>query len=216
MGDTDSHVNAAVRGVLAPLAEMTRNYGPSIFAVSHLNKSSGRAVYRVTGSLAFVAGAHAVWAVAKDQKSEGRVMLPVKANLAPDQQGLAYRFIPSQVPVIEGGGPVALDADDALSTEPDEERTALAEAMDWLEMELSNGPVAAKQVQKDADANGIAERTLRRAKVKLGIDAKKDSITWYWYPHKAFQGCQDCHDNQDGKLGDVGSLTHTLEGEPKF
>lgn len=211
LGDVDTHVNAAVRGILAPLAELAGKYGPCVLAVSHLNKSGGgAAVYRVTGSLAFTAAARAVWAVAKDQHSQDgrRIMIPVKCNLAADQEGLAYTIRPGTVPVVEWGGAVTVDATEALTTDPTEERNALGEAMEWLQKTLKEGQVAATQIRADARANGIAERTLWRAKKKIGAMAEKIGTCWFWKlsSTQGSQGCQPCQAGQGGTGGIHGSL----------
>ncbi|HTH17370.1 MAG TPA: AAA family ATPase, partial [Magnetospirillum sp.] len=67
LGDTDSHKNAEIRGLIAPLAALAAKHGVAIVCVTHLNKSgSGPAIYRSIGSIAFVAAARAAWAVIKD------------------------------------------------------------------------------------------------------------------------------------------------------
>jgi len=58
LGDVDSHRNAEVRALLAPLSDLAAKHRVAIIGVSHLNKAAGTEVLmRVTGSLAFVAAA---------------------------------------------------------------------------------------------------------------------------------------------------------------
>ena len=85
LGDADSHKNAELRALLTPWAKLAADCGVAVVAVSHLTKnSSTSAMYRVTGSLAFVAASRAVWVVAKDrQDPDRRLFLPVKCNLGP-------------------------------------------------------------------------------------------------------------------------------------
>jgi hypothetical protein len=55
--------------------------------------------------------------------------------------------------------------------------------MTFLRGLLADGPVASKQVMADAKANGIAQRTLWRAKTELGViaeRAKGQTGAWYW------------------------------------
>ena len=57
-GSVDSHKNADVRGLLAPLANLASRRRVAIVCVTHLSKSGGnKAVYRAMGSLAFAAAA---------------------------------------------------------------------------------------------------------------------------------------------------------------
>ncbi len=93
LGGTDSHKNAEVRSVLARLSDLAEQKRVAVVAVTHLRKGEGAAIYRAMGSLAFVAAARAAWAVVKDQDDpQKRLLLPMKNNLAPDVDGLAYRI----------------------------------------------------------------------------------------------------------------------------
>jgi len=191
---TDSHRNADVRGVLAPLASLAAQHGVAVVAVSHMRKSDGPAMYRAMGSLAFVAAPRATYAVAKDRDDptgKRRLMLPVKNNLANDTSGMAFclgkNSIGHSVPVVRWEpAPVFVTADEALAADkqrrgpPPRERE---EAAEWLAAALVNGPQSAERLFADAKAAGIAQATLRRAKTKLGVKARKGEYQgpWEWY-----------------------------------
>jgi hypothetical protein len=54
----------------------------------------------------------------------------------------------------------------------------------WLKEKLRNGPVLAKEIEDWAEACTIGEKTLNRAKKKLGVISfhkgyGKD-VVWYW------------------------------------
>ncbi|CAN5130747.1 hypothetical protein BH18CHL2_BH18CHL2_03190 [soil metagenome] len=86
LGDHDTHVDAAVRQALTPLAQIADEFRVTVLCVMHLNKSAQmHAIYRTGGSIAFVAQARAVFAVTPDTEpgSKARLFLPVKMNLAP-------------------------------------------------------------------------------------------------------------------------------------
>ncbi len=123
MGKSDSHVNAEVRAVLAPFAELAAEMHIAILCVSHLRKGEGQALHRTMGSLAFVAAARAAWVVCKDNSDpERRLLLSVKNNLAADVgSGLAYRIEshgPSGAPVVcWSAEPVNISADEAMAPE---------------------------------------------------------------------------------------------------
>ena len=62
---------------------------------------------------------------------------------------------------------------------------ALDEAKQFLQDFLKNGPVLQTEVEKEAKANDIAMKTLRRAKKALQVDSRKDApdaTSWRWHP----------------------------------
>jgi putative DNA primase/helicase len=182
----DSHVNAAVRGVLEPVSEMAARLGIAILAITHPPKGTGTtAINRFIGSIAFVAAARAAFMVTRDPDDENRrLFLPVKNNLAPLGKGLAFRL--EQRLVADGivGSSVAwetetvtITADQALQAA--DERGggggAGADAEDFLRDALADGAIAVKDLQADAKQAGLSWATIRRAKDRLGIVAERKS-----------------------------------------
>ncbi len=217
MDGTESHANADVRGLLAPLAELASRYKVAVVAISHLNKNSnGNAMYRTMGSLAFVAAARAAFLVTKDKDTSGRVLiLPIKNNIAKVKTGMAYSVIEAEngAPVmVWETEPVEMTADDALSIggQSDEEKGDTDWAIDFLEDILRKGPISATEIFKESKKLGIREKALRRAQKELDIKPRKLSFAggWVW----SMPGVEDVQDNQDtipeadGILGDVGNL----------
>jgi hypothetical protein len=188
----DSHNNADMRAVIAPLAELARSIGAAIILVTHLNKATGgQAIYRSMGSLAFVAAARAAFLVTRDKRdSSRRLFLPTKNNLGPDATGMAYRIEEvDEVPrVVWDEEIIALSADDALraDNDPDEHETTLvAGAVEWLRELLADGPVASNDVKLEAKEAGYSLATLRRAQAILKIKPHRGpgvcgGINWYW------------------------------------
>ena len=132
------------------------------------------------GSLAFVAAARAGWMIGRDKNQrDRRLMVPAKMNLAPDSTGLAYSVVSSDisnVPRVEWESvPVTMSADEVLAMETDDEegQSALDEAEAFLDQVLEDGPVSSLEVQRGAKEMGISEKTLRRAKKKLGVQSRR-------------------------------------------
>jgi len=192
LGNTDSHKNADVRRFLAPLADLAERNRVAVVCVTHLNKNGeGPAMYRATGSLAFVAAARAVWLATMDKgQKDRRLLLSVKNNLTSPVPGLAYRIVESAIPGVGKvewePDPVTTSADEALSIPwgDDGRPNALQEAKDWLTDLLTGGPIPGKQVKARAERDGIALRTLDRAKVALEVRAYRKGFKrgskWLW------------------------------------
>ena len=186
----DSHRNTDVRAVLAPLADLAARRGVAVVAVTHLRKSDGPALYRAMGSLAFVAAARTVWAIAKDRDNVNgprRLMLPVKNNLAADAGGLAFELRPKGATAVLAWepDPIATTADDALRDpgaprgRPDDERAAAA---DWLRGALADGPrPVAELVEEARGAEDISKRTLERARKGIAVSFRPAPLgPWLW------------------------------------
>ncbi|MBX3375170.1 MAG: AAA family ATPase [Phycisphaeraceae bacterium] len=188
LGRTDSHKNAEIRGLLAPLSELAERHRVAVVAVTHLNKSGGGpAIYRAMGSLAFAAAARAAWAVSKDKADpQRRLLLPIKNNIAPDAGGLSYRIQPAGVggcpSVAWDPDPVNVSADDALSGDRDHDdgRTERDDAAEWLRDFLADGPRQSKDVEQNAREAGYSIATLRRARAALGVKATKAGLDGPW------------------------------------
>jgi hypothetical protein len=195
LGKVDSHKNAEVRSVLEPLGEMAARLGVAVVCNNHFSKGGGNANSRIIGSVAFVNQARAAFIVTPDAENEGRrLLMPSKNNIAPIKHGVAYRIEGCLVKDDAGQEiltsrvswetePVTITADQALAAHEDtDDRSAAAEAEEFLRDKLSAGPVAAKDGEEHARALGIAAKTLKRSRKKLGVIAEKAGLKegWTW------------------------------------
>jgi putative DNA primase/helicase len=209
----DSHVNAAVRAVLEPVSEMAARLRVAIVAITHPPKGTGTtAINRFIGSIAFVAASRAAFMVTRDADDDTRrLFLPVKNNLAPLGKGLAFRL--EQRLVTDGivGSSVAwetetvtITADQALQAADDrgDGGGAGAEAEEFLREALAGGAVAVIDLKADAKEAGLSWATIRRAKDRLGVVAKRESHgrngggRWTWAlptPARCSSRLQDAH-----------------------
>jgi len=187
LGGADSHKNAEVRAILAPLQALAERTGAAILAVTHLNKNAAAsALYRPTGSLAFVAAARSVWTVLPDPESPRRMLLlPLKCNLAGPVGGLAYAVVDSPecpgTPVVAWEpDPLPPDALAALTPAPAERARLRSSVSDWLREVLADGPVAVEEVNRRAREAEISKATLLRAKRALGVVAHPGGFGGLW------------------------------------
>jgi len=184
-GGIDSHRDADVRSVLAPLVELAEQSGVAVVCVMHLNKNTtSKVVYRAMGSIAFTAAARTVWLVSTDPNdpdSRRRLLTPAKHNVLIEPTGLAFELVDGKV-VFENE-PVNITADEALSTIESPERDR---AKQWLTELLPPGTsIAAIEIQKQAEAESISIRTLNRAKRELKVvsyplQTEGKRPQWFW------------------------------------
>lgn len=187
MGRADSHNNAEVREVLKGLNRIAEETGAAIIAISHLSKSGAgekKAVYRMMGSLAFTAAPRAVWAVARDpDDQERRILANVKMNLGRPASAIAYHIDNDGLhwsrDKIEGSIDDILDARGSGNAQP-----ARQEAARFLLAKLADGEMSSDDLKERAKEEGIAIRTLDRAKDDLGIKPFKKgwggTKLWIW------------------------------------
>lgn len=187
LGKTDSHKNAEVRAVLARLFELAARHKVAVLAVTHLNKANTLpAIYRAMGSLAFVAAARAAWAVVRDDQDETgrrRLFVPIKNNLGSDETGLAYQLekVASTARVAWELEPVNVRADDALeggSRKAVVRDDACQFVIDTIT--ANGGDMLSDDLSLAAEANGISERTLRRAKKAVADSYKEKGHGGRW------------------------------------
>ncbi|MSO71372.1 MAG: hypothetical protein EXQ88_05090 [Alphaproteobacteria bacterium] len=135
-----------------------------------------------------MAAARAAHFVCRDPKDdERRLFLPLKNNLSPDKGGLSFK-IDGAGPaprIVWDDGPVFMTADEALASGSEERGTKEAAAAAWLSPRLVAGPAAVTLLQAEASTKGFSWRTVERAKVKLGVAAKRiggigEEGEWHW------------------------------------
>ncbi|MCC7177064.1 MAG: AAA family ATPase [Acidobacteria bacterium] len=188
-GRVDTHRDADVRGLLAPLAALAERRGVAVCGVMHLGKSTQRpALYRAAGSIAFTAAARIVLAVAADPaQSERRILAPVKSNLSRPPEALAYTLADGRL--VWDGAPVAIDVETLLAgpqTGPDRDEQTDAEAViAELLADASAWPMPAREAQQAGEAQGIHERTMRRTARRMGIRIERVGFgsrgRWVWH-----------------------------------
>lgn len=189
LGPIDSHKMGEVRALMGRLYRITQATGVALLAVSHLSKGGGTsAVYRITGSLGFVAAARAAYLVARDPSDrEQRLYVPIKNNLGRDSEGLRYMVVQQEgadAPCIAWGTePVSVSADEALGVDQPARKSKRADATEWLRAFLTdNGPTPVADVEREAESAGLSWSTVRRAQQALEITPRKRGFKgpWCW------------------------------------
>ena len=167
-----------------------------MLGVTHFSKNTGgrNPVERITGSLAFPAQARIVLVVSKRENEDGsieQILCRAKSNIGPDSGGFKYEVRQSALAeypeilasTIQWGEAIEGTAQEILAgaeESTEEDRGALQEAKDYLFETLAEGALSVSEINKGAELNSISERTLKRAKIALGIKHKKKGPGWFW------------------------------------
>jgi putative DNA primase/helicase len=171
--------------------------------VVHFNKKADvtSAMLRISDSLAYVAAARHVYVVVNNPEIEGqRLFVKAKNNLSTDSKALSYITQAAKVGfdaklqkeiwapfVVWGTTHVKVTANEAMQAESGAGASQFArrEAKQFLLDRLEPGiPVKTSTLIEEAEANGIAAKTLRRAQKDLQIRAYKPKGgfdgQWVW------------------------------------
>lgn len=217
----DSHKNTETRRALQPLVDLAARSGLAVLGITHFSKGTGgkSPLERITGSLAFGAVARVVMVAAKvdDEQGGGRIFCRAKSNIGPDDGGFQYDLAMKDLPegvqasCVVWGEAVAGSARQLLAeAETTEgEGGSLQACKEFLEVELADGPVSAKQIRAAVEQAGLAWRTIQRAKDALGIKAQKVGMKegWTWaLPPKDAKNAEECQQNEMAAFGEVGIL----------
>jgi len=188
----DSHKNAEVRRGLQPLVELLQTTRAAGLGITHFTKGTAGQdpVDRINASLAFGAVPRVVFGAAKprDPLTGKRRFVRVASNIGPDGGGFEYDLERVLLPDLDfkaqhvvWGKQLDGDARTLLS-EVEDEPAKGDEASAWLLARLANGPVAPVEIEADALSEGLAWKTVKRAKRTNGIVSEKDGMAgpWRW------------------------------------
>jgi hypothetical protein len=196
----DSFRTTDVRAVLGPVTDLASGLMASIVGIMHFNKKTDvtNALLRISDSLAFGATARHVYAVVDDPENKRKLLVKGKNNLAPtDTKALAYGFGACEVGKDKKTGSaiwaphivwypqhVDVTATEAMQAAGSQSGYAKREAREFLRERLEAGPIRADDIRAEAEQNGIATRTLYRAKKDLKIKSRKGTgrsdSEWEW------------------------------------
>jgi hypothetical protein len=190
LGQVDTHRDGEVRSALAPLLALIAERRCALAAIAHLSKDAQRAaLHRPGGSIAFVAAARLVLAVAADPNDpERRLLAPLKGNLGKPAPVLAYRITDRGALAWEAAPVTGTDVEVLFRpTSPGdlEERTDAETVIRELIAETAIWPIDAKEAIAFGQGHGIHERTLQRAARRLGLRVERQGFgrggRWFWH-----------------------------------
>ncbi len=172
----DENDSGDMTEILSFLSRLARDYNIAVLVIHHVRKpGSGEpdviSLNRQRGSSATAYLARTVWALERPNPASALLRLRViKSNVAriPDALGLK---------TTDRG----IEWTEEVPAQP-RKKTKEEEAMDFLHEALKSGPRLGKELEEEADQDGITTATLRRASKRLGVikeKRKKDGL-WEW------------------------------------
>ena len=192
LANGDRNSEGEMRDVLQPLNLLMEQTGCAVLGILHIGKTEGRArgYQNLMGSTTFTALARSVWMVNKlpdefqvDGAPEMKVLGVDKSNYAVRPPSLKYCQAPDGPVEFHGESPLRID--ESFTWKPKSEKSSSASAEDWILEKLNGHPVSAAEMVDAANAEGISDTTLRRAKTKLKIESKRSDTGWMWCPPNA-------------------------------
>jgi RecA-family ATPase len=194
----DMNKASDMRLLLADVAALCKDWDTTVMYVRHLSKTPReQAIFAALGSIdisAHVRSAMLVGVDPEDPTRTRRILAHHKSSYGAEAQSLAFtltavtremfRADDSSVMVeaarVDWDGFTPLRADDLLAPrkqdeaqEGQEETNALTQAEEFLQELLQQGPVLYTEVQQAVKQVAISTATLKRAKVRLGVKARK-------------------------------------------
>ena len=182
----DMHKANDVRRNLQAIVDFAVEFGCAVLGITHFAKgSAGRnPAERVIGSQAFAALARMVLVTAKEEDTNQRVFTRAKSNNSVDVGGFHYEIEAVELATgtairVLWGEPIEGTSREILSQvegdgSEDDSGNQLSVAKQFIWNELKNGPLLARELTEKAKREfDISERTLKRARKQLRVQAKR-------------------------------------------
>lgn len=189
---TESNSDHSVRRALGPIAKLAHDENCLILFVRHLNKGTGKALYRGGGSIAFTGASRGAYLVAKHPDDESiRVFSTLKMNLAPEGPSLTYRVVSDatySVGKVEWMGVLDMGAQEVL--DGPSEGGSRQDITDVMLNAVKDGPKTWAAVKVILAEAGLSHRTAERHRHKVlekhfGGDGNSSTL---WAAKKPSQG----------------------------
>jgi len=195
VGATETNLDASVRSVMMPLAALAARCNVAVLCVMHLNKkTTEEAIYRVGGSVAWLAVAREAWLVGLDpdqpKNNDLGVLVALKWNITHRPPSMRFRKKTESVKGLREGqaciqwtpGDADVDADALLTREKRSPQRDRAET--WLRNALAGRKCCASVLKREARKAGISDTTLKRAADDLRVEKRKEGYdeasVWWW------------------------------------
>jgi hypothetical protein len=181
--EVDAHRFNETRPVMDGLSRLAEEFHCNALLLRHLGKArAARAIHQGLGSIDLTGAARSeLMAGCVPDDPAQRAIVHVKSNLG--QLGPSIGYAIDDDGAFRWTGESELTASALLSPEGEpEEAGALEQAEEFLQGALAQGARSEKEIAAEARQDGISNKTLKRAKKKLGVRSRKDGMrgAWEW------------------------------------
>lgn len=184
-GKVDLHKANETREVMARLTRIAEENRVSVVLVRHLTKGGKeKAIYRGLGSIDLTAAVRSVLAIGRNPQdpNDGRVICHIKSNLAPLGKPLAYTLDSSDKKhPFEFGEEIDVDVNEVLGQQASSGKGSTEKAMEFLQTVLKDDEALPSiEIKREAEARGISEKSLKKAKRALKIVMVNEEGIYKW------------------------------------
>lgn len=184
---TDSHNDHSVRRSLWPLYRLAQDTRAAVLVIRHLNKGSGKAVYRGGGSIAFVGAARAAYTIGRHpDDANKRVLACVKMNIAVLPSALSFSVESTDHgPIVKWHGEIDVDVQTVLDGRRSSESQDIVH---FLNTVVEDEPLTWKEIVKYGADVGYSDKMLRsrrnqsRLMKVIGAEGRR-STRWGYLDH---------------------------------
>ena len=191
--DVDSHRSNETRPILDGLQTVAEKYGVCLLILRHFAKSTtGSAINRGLGSIDITGAARTELHAGK--RDDQYILAQAKSNIGPFGPSLAYE-IKNDIFRWTGESPLTANDLAQVGNLSEEDREAASEAMECLTDLLRGGPKLVNEILSEAKELGFSEKSVRRAKSKLGAKSRKRAgarhgqFEWYLDDYEQGEVC---------------------------
>jgi putative DNA primase/helicase len=189
-GDVNANADQDIRPLMDALIRAFGDCKACFIGVIHHNKKNDAdAIQSILGASSVAGAVRSAYSCSRDPENEDEFYFTlVKNNLTKKRSGMKYKIAEKTVgiisaPYVEWAGETEKNANDvmALAKEArDEKRHGVDKARLFIPFALQNGPRPARELYKEAEAEGISSDQMRRAKDQLAVKVTKQGNIWFW------------------------------------
>jgi putative DNA primase/helicase len=192
-GDINTNADKDVRPVMDALTEAFRDCQATFLAIVHHNKKNDAdAIQKILGASSLPGSVRVAYSFSRnpDDKSEF-FMARAKGNLTKNHGGMKYVIDEKEVapgitaPYIKWMEEIEESANEIAERDRDvdgrRELKQIDKARLFLPVAMEKGPRLARELYKEAAAEGITEKTLKTVRYEMNLRTIQRSDGWYWF-----------------------------------